>query len=313
MTVPGFKRFVRTNIVLQVAQTVRIDVALEVGSANESVTVTEAVALLKTESGELSHNVTTERLDSLPVLGIGAAQAGSAGIRNPLAAVQLIPGIFFVANSNLRVNGAPNNTAAVRIEGQDASNGQVPGTPAQTQPSVDAIQEVSIQTSNYAAEYGQVGGGFFNFTMKSGTNQFHGSAYDYFVNEVLNAAQPFTNDGNGHLVRQVQRRNDYGFTLGGPVWIPHVYNGHDRTFFFFNYEQFREFQNINTQAVTVPLDAFRAGDFRRALTGRTLATDPIGRPILEGAIYDPVYPAQRAQRSGDPRPVPQQHHSRFAV
>jgi len=89
-------------------------------------------------------------------------------------------------------------------------------------------------------------------------------------------------------LRSVQRRNDYGFTIGGPVWIPKVYNGHDKTFFFLNYEQFRETQVVTTQAHTVPTTAYRLGDFRQILTGKTLATDPLNRPILENAIYDPA-------------------------
>jgi len=281
----GFKKYTRQGLEVGVAQTVRIDVSLEVGSATESVTVTEAAPLLKTESGELSHNVTTQRLDELPVLGIGAA-AGSSSIRNPTAAVLLIPGAYLDPNVNLKVNGSPANTASYRVEGQDASNGYVPGRPQQVQPSVDSIQEVAIQTSNFSAEYGQVGGGFFNYTMKSGTNQLHGTAYDYFVNEALNAGTPFTVGPKGHL-RPIERRNDYGFTVGGPVYLPKIYNGHDKTFFFFNLEQFREFKTINNQSITVPIQAYRDGDFQRAMTGRTLATDPIGRPILEGAIYDP--------------------------
>ena len=87
-----------------------------------------------------------------------------------------------------------------------------------TQPSVEAIQEFSIQTSNYAAEFGRVGGGLFNATMKSGTNEFHGSGYDYFANEALNAGTPFTNndDKSGHLLRPVNRRNDWGCHLRRP-------------------------------------------------------------------------------------------------
>ena len=112
----------------------------------------------------------------------------------------------------MRVNGAPGNTASYRIEGQDASNGQVPATQAQVQPSIDAIQEVTIQTSNFAAEYGQVGGGYFNYTMRSGTNALHGSVYDYMVNEVLNANTPWVNTR-----KPVSRKNDYGFTIGGPI------------------------------------------------------------------------------------------------
>jgi hypothetical protein len=289
-TVSGFKKYVRENILVQVAAVVRIDIALEVGSASESITVSEAVPLLKTESGELSHNVTADRLDSLPVLSIGAA-AGSSGIRNPQAVASLLPGTFVQPNSNVRINGAPGNTASYRLEGQDASNGQVPATQAQVQPSVDAIQEVTIQTSNFAAEYGQVGGGFFNYTMRSGSNSLHGSAYDYFVNEVLNANTPWTN-----TPRPAARRHDYGFTLGGPVVLPKIYNGHDKTFFFFNFEQFRETQNISGQTITVPTPAYRAGNFSAALTGKNLGTDVLGRAILENTIYDPL--TQRTLSSG---------------
>jgi hypothetical protein len=287
VSVPGFKKYVREKVALGVAQTLRVDIGLEVGTASESVTVTEAATLLKTESGELSHNVAAQRLNELPILAIGAS-AGTAGIRNPAAVTQLLPGTSYTGNALIRVNGAQGNTAAFRIEGQDASNGFLSSLNQQTQPSVDSIQEISVQTSNYAAEFGQVGGGYFNLTMKSGSNDLHGSGYDYFVNEALNAGQPFTDNGTGGLLRPAQRRNDYGFTFGGPIWIPKVYNGHDKTFFFFNFEQYRELQNINNQAITVPTPAYRTGDFREALTNRTLATDPLGRPILEGTIYDPA-------------------------
>ena len=288
VAVPGFKKYVRQGLTVEVAQTVRIDIALEVGSTQESVTVNAEAPLLKTESGELSHNVTVETLDTLPILGIGASAAGSSGIRNPTEVAALLPGTYVQANSVIRVNGAPGNTASYRVEGQDASNGQVPATQAQTQPSVDAIQEVTIQTSNFAAEYGQVGGGFFNYTMRSGTNRFHGSGYDYFVNEALNAATPWVN------AKTVARRNDYGFTIGGPVIVPKLYNGHDKTFFFFNFEQFRETQHVNTQTITVPTAAYRTGNFAPALTGRNLCPaatpncDPLGRPIMENTVYDPM-------------------------
>ncbi len=112
--------------------------------------------------------------------------------------LQLIPGASFTADSSIRVNGAPSNTMTLRVEGQDATNGWS-AVQSITQPSVDAIQEMAVQTSNYAAEYGQVGGGLFNVTMKSGTNTFHGTGYEYFVNEALNAGVPFTSNGNGSL------------------------------------------------------------------------------------------------------------------
>jgi hypothetical protein len=282
VTLPGFKTFLRQGITVNVAQTHRIDVTLEVGALTESVTVSADAPLLKTESGELSHNVTAERLNDLPVLGVGASAAGSSGIRNPYAVTQLAPGTLWLPNNSVRLNGTPANSQTMRVEGQDATNGFANWASAQTQPSVDAIQEFAIQTSNYAAEFGQAGGGVFNITMRSGTNQFHGSAYDYWVNEALNASTPFSN------VKPLARRHNYGFTLGGPVWIPRLYDGHDKTFFFFNFEQFRETTVINNQFITVPTDAFRDGDFSALLTGRVLAQDPLGRNIIEGMIFDPA-------------------------
>jgi hypothetical protein len=291
VSVPGFKKYTRTGLEVQVAQTIRIDIPLEVGSASESVTVSAEASLLKTESGELSHNVNVRQLDELPLLGIGGSAAGTQGIRNPNAVAQVIPGTYWAPNADLRVNGAPNNTQSYRIEGQEAMNTGTPGTPGQNQPSVDAIQELAVQTSNFAAEFGQVGGGVFNLTMRSGTNQYHGSGYDYFVNEFLNAGNPYTDNGQGGNTRQKQRRNDYGFTIGGPVWIPKIYNGRDKTFFFVNWEEFRETQIVNNQqGVSVPFPAYRTGDFSAAIlpNARLVGTDPLNNVMKEGMVYDPT-------------------------
>jgi hypothetical protein len=298
VTVPGFKKYVRPGITVQVAATLRVDVTLEVGSASESVTVTEAAPLLKTESGELSHNMTTDRVDKLPVINLGYG-SGVGNVRNPLQAVTLIPGSNFANDNTLRVNGLPANTQSIRIEGQDATNGQHREFNQVNQASLDAIQEVSVQVSNYAAEYGQAGGGYFNYTMKSGTNQLRGAAYDYFVNEVLNAGTPFTDAGvsdstkAGQHIRNAQRRNNYGFNLGGPVRIPKLYNGHDRTFFFFNFEQFRESQVITSGLTTVPTLAYRNGDFSKALInpltiGGQPAIDSAGQTLVQNEIFDPT-------------------------
>jgi hypothetical protein len=144
------------------------------------------------------------------------------GILNILIWAQLLPGVVYTTG-NVRVNGAPNNTQNSRIEGQDATYGLGQLLISVVQPSVDAIQETAIQTSNYSAEFGQAGGGVFNITMRSGTNQFHGSGYEYFANEALNAYGSFTH------TRGLFRRNDYGFTVGGPVWIPKVYDGRNKS------------------------------------------------------------------------------------
>ncbi|HXP85095.1 MAG TPA: TonB-dependent receptor [Bryobacteraceae bacterium] len=278
VTVPGFKKYTRQNLAIQVAQIARIDVTLEVGSATESVTVSEAAPLLNTETGDLAHNVTTKFLDDVPLLTI------SGNIRNPSVFAQLIPGTY-MTGQEMRISGSPNNTQSLRVEGQEANNSGIPAIPGQSQQSVDAVQEVTIQTSNYAAEYGQAGGGVINMTMKSGTNQFHGSGYDYIANEAFNAGVPFTDSPTGNPVPRV-RRHDYGFTIGGPVWIPKLYNGHDKTFFFFNWEQYRETLYVSTLQETVPTAAYRQGNFATAMLG-VIGTDPTGQSIRAGEIYDP--------------------------
>jgi hypothetical protein len=181
-----------------------------------------------------------------------------------------------------------NNSEILLVEGMDATNSLGQGASQQNQPGTDSIQEWAVQTSNYSAEYGQAGNAIMNVTMKSGTNQFHGSAYEYLVNEFMNAGQPFTNDGNGKLIRSPQRRNDYGFTLGGPVRIPKLYNGRNKTFFFVNWEEYRISTNVLPAALSVPTEAYRRGDFSAALLRNQIGTDPLGRAIFPNEIYDPA-------------------------
>ncbi len=281
VTAPGFKKYTRQNLTIQVAQVVRVDAALEVGAATESVTVADEAPLVNTETGDLAHNVATKFLDDLPILTI------SGNIRSPTVIAQLMPGTY-QTGQELRISGSPNNTEALRVEGQEAANSGIPAIPGQSQQGVDMIQEITVQTSNYAAEYGQAGGGVINMTMKSGTNQFHGSAYDYIANEDFNAGIPYTDAaaGSGNPRPRV-RRNDYGFTIGGPVWIPKLYNGKDKTFFFFNWEEYHEQDLYNTLQETVPTAAYRAGNFSTAMLPGSIGTDPLGRPISAGEIYDP--------------------------
>src|ERR1700722_8227427 len=298
VTVPGFKKYVRAGLQVEVAGNARIDVSLEVGSATESITVEAAATLLKTEGGEVSHNVSTQTLDDLPILTLtGAAASIGAGnslgnIRNPLSSVELLPGARISTDAILRVNGMPSNSQSINIEGQDATNGFFKQQNQVNQAGMEAIQEVAIQTSNFAAEYGQAGGGYFNYTMKSGSNQLHGSGYDYFVNEALNAGTPFTNAGainpskDGQLIRNPIRQNDYGVTLGGPIDIPKIYNGHDKTFFFFSFEQFRQSAFIGNTYGIVPTAAQRSGNFSAALRP-TCNTDPAGQQVCLNEIFDP--------------------------
>jgi hypothetical protein len=301
ITVAGFKKFVRTGLVVEVAGTLRVDATLEVGSASESVTVTEAATLLKTEGGEVSANISTATLDDLPILTLSGSlntqsnPSGLGNIRNPLASVSLLPGARFSSDYVMRINGMPSSSQSINLEGQDTTNGFYQSRTQINQAGVEAIQEVAIQTSNFAAEYGKAGGGYFNYTMKSGTNQLHGSAYDYFVNEALNAGLPFTDRGTtnsleaGQHVRNALRQNDYGFTLGGPIWIPKLYNGHDKTFFFFNFEQFRQSTNTSNTVAIVPTVAQRSGNFSAALQPNVACNgpDPAGQQVCLNQIFDP--------------------------
>ena len=276
VSAPGFSQYVQEGIEVQVAQTARIDVILKIGQSTDTVTVAIADApLLRTENAEQSQTINGDDIDKLP-LTLGGNNL--YGTRNPLAGLSLAPGVAQVTGTNFqfRTNGST-DTARFLLDGQDMTTaGMTSQHLSESHPSVEAVSEVTLQSSNFAAEFGQVQGGLVNFTTRSGTNQFHGAAYDYNTNEFMNAGRPFTDDGKGqYLIRPRQRNNDYGFSVGGPVWIPKLYNGRSKTFFFFNFDQFRNKSTVSGAAATVPTAAYRQGDFSSALTGRIL-TDPQG-------------------------------------
>jgi hypothetical protein len=327
--VSGFKAYTHTNLTIAATQTLKQDIPLEVGSASESITVAAEASLLQNESGDVAHIVTLEQLDDLPLLGIGTVNSGTSGYRNPYNSLLTLPGVSDYATSGLFViNGLggsiPGNpfvaalTETMRIEGQDATS-RIFGNYDYTQmaqPNADAIQEVAYQTSNYAPEFGQAGSVVINMTMKSGTNQYHGTGFDYFVNEDLNAGDPFSSNGTGGKEHPRNRRNDFGGTLGGPVIIPKLYNGKNKTFFFFAYEQYLEGSQLNF-VDTVPTAAYRAGDFSAISANGTcsqcaaygipttsLATDALGRPIYANEIYNPTSRGTTAQGLGYANPFP---------
>ena len=259
---------------------------LKVGAATESVTVTAESTLLKSESAEQSMTITGNQIAELPInFGIGAG-----AIRNPLSFIQMTPGATFNGWNNISINGGAINFKIV-FEGQQADDPYSTQVSDEVQPSVEAIEQFTLQTSNFSAEYGGVGGGgIYNFTSKSGTNQYHGSVYNYMENTILNAGIPFTDDGTGHHVKVVKHLADYGGTFGGPVWIPKLYNGKNKTFFFFNLERYRDREALYAGITTVPNSAFLAGNLANNLlvTGnRNLGTDFAGRAIIQNAIYDP--------------------------
>ena len=303
VTVPGFKTYSHTKFHLAAAQTMREDVALQVGQNTESVTVSAESSLLKTESSELVTNTTLSELNNLPVLQVGAT---NDGVRDLFSASRLQAGVqyqnsgVFSAVVRAVINGTPSNTLQTRLDGatMNPTSTRLGGATMETQPSVDAIQEIAIQTSNFAAEFGTSGGAMVNLVTKSGTNQFHGSLYDYAVNEILNAGTPYTilpGSPTEH-VRNPVKQHDYGMTFGGPVRIPKVYNGENKTFFFWSFEQFRVNTINNTLPATVPIAAYRQGDFSSLITTENrflttaagIYTDPQGRTIPSGTIFDPT-------------------------
>ena len=180
----------------------------------------------------------------------------------------------------------------ILIEGMTGNMQNPAGTVTmQTQPSAEAVQEVAVLTSNYSAEFGNISGAVLNVTMRSGTNRYHGTAYANGVNEALNAAQPYSG------LKNKQRRYDYGGSFGGPVRIPKLYDGTNKTFFFFSYESYLEDGTINNTAATVPLPDYRIGDFSRLISlsgnqnvkvGGANYVDPLGRSILSGQLFDPT-------------------------
>jgi hypothetical protein len=305
VTAPGFKTYTHTNLAIAATQVIKEDIALQVGTAAEAVTVTAEATLLATQTGELTHNVTLSQMDNLPLLGVGVASSGPAGIRNSFNVVESLPGLVsstFVPGYNTMNFNGQGTLPSIRIEGQDATPHAL-FYQAIAQPGVDAVQEVAFQTSNYAPEFGTTGSVLINFTMKSGTNQYHGSGYDYFVNEDLNAGNPYSVNTSGvGKVRLRNRRNDFGGTLGGPIYIPKIYNGHNKTFFFFNCEEFLE-NTLITNPDTVPTTDYLNGDFSKIspIGGCSLCAglgipttplggaqlDPGGNQLFANEIYDP--------------------------
>jgi len=294
----GFKTYRRDGMTLGSAQTLRLDVGMEVGATTESVTVTAESSQLKTESGTLVHNITPAQIQALPLLNVGA---GTSFIRDPFQLSLTLPGVVSGGvGFSPRVNGLPAGSNQYRLDGEILGQQGFATITTRTQPSPDAIEEVAVQTSNFAAEFGSASGAVFNVTLKSGTNQYHGSVYDYLVNEALNAE-----DSGVHLKNRI-RRHDYGFTIGGPVKIPKLFDGTNKTFFFFNWEQYRDKVNLKTFTIpTVPTQAYRDGNFAGTLAAsgnlnlRMAATtganarpahdyqDPLGNTIRLGTVFDP--------------------------
>ncbi len=285
--VDGFKKFERRNIVLQVGDHVAIDVVLELGSSAESVTVTAEVPLLRTEDAQAGLVIDHRRIMELPQYG-----------RNPLAFAQLAPNVNGSSDqgahgSDFRVNGGRTNQTEYVLDGQAVTTGFLHNVPPSV-PSKEAVAEFKVVTNGLSAEYGRLSGGAVIMATRSGTNEFHGSLYEFFKNDKLNA-----NTWNGNRRRQnraVFHENVFGFTFGGPVLIPKVYRGKDRTFFFLNYEGGRYKSGSNTLEGSVPTLLERQGDFSQSLIDNSQPVriyDPESARVVNGTIVRDPFPQNR--------------------
>jgi hypothetical protein len=268
VTAEGFQTMVREGIRLEVNQNARLDLTLVLGSVQESISVSGDAPLINTADASVSTVVDRQFVENVPLNG-----------RSFQSLITLTPGIVTVpvlstgGQGEFSVNGQRTEGNYYTVDGVSATNGSYNGSgtlpnglsgnvPAETAlgttqslVSLDALQEFRIQTSTYSAEYGRTPGAQISFVTRSGTNDWHGTAFDYLRNGVLDANNWFNNyDG---LPKISERQNDFGGVLGGPVIIPHVYNGRDRTFFFFSYEGLRVSTPQPAQTILVPDVAIR--------------------------------------------------------
>jgi hypothetical protein len=281
----GFKKTVTSGILLQGGDAIRHDVSLQVGGLTESVEVKSAQGLNDTRP-DVSHTVNEKYYRDLPIIT-------AADVRLAESVLQIQPGylpmkpngdpMFRGSQFNSRINGG--QTMATENVFDGAAFGYAVGHQQshESTPPVEAIQEVKVITTSYSAQYGHTSGGFIEYTSKSGTNTLHGSAYEYFAHQALNAKGFFA-------VGKTPLRNDnYGFTLGGPLVLPKLYDGRNKTFFFTNFD----FTRLRSGVLpgfgnTTPTDAFKAGDFSALLTSTQIGTDALGRPIFGGQIFNPA-------------------------
>jgi len=266
----GFRTTSINNLEVQVGAVTRADLKLQVGDVSEKVEVTASLTGLQTDSSDVGTNVSTETILNLPL-------EVSGSVRDPLAFTKLTPG-FNGATGNSAVNfqahytinGSQSGAAQILVDGGDI---ELTGVQSQFQTGVstEAVQEFKVMASNFAAEYGRTTGGIINLTLKSGTNSFHGDAYELLRNDDLDARGFF------NPTRRADKQNDFGGIFSGPVRLPKLYNGHDRTFFMFAYEGFRYDAGALNQIGTFPTNETRQGDF-------SALVDANGNQI---PIYDP--------------------------
>ena len=274
----GFKTNVQDGITLDVNQKVAIDVALQLGAAVQTVEVTGAAPVLSTQDAVMGQELNRTFVNDLPLLGRGVFDLAFLA-----PGVIQAPGATFGPNSgsnNWSSNGGRNSTAEVLIDGVTATTYE-PNSAVTTvlyTPSVDAVQEFKVMQNNYSAEVGFTGNTYVNMVLRSGTNAFHGSAWDFLRNQKLDSQDFFANRANQKL--PPLRKNTFGFTIGGPI-------RKDKTHFFFDYEGDRT-HSMGTHSAGVPSAAMRTGDFSELCARKGGTYDAGGRCSNgDGQLWDP--------------------------
>ncbi|MCE5308161.1 MAG: TonB-dependent receptor [Acidobacteriales bacterium] len=272
VTLAGFQTFQRTGVVLQVQQAARVDVALQMGEVTTKVEVTGEAPRLD------AVNATQGRVFS------NSALLDMPGAQNPLGLAVMTPGVVGLGGYptgggvNFSANGGRLSVTDVTLDGVTTSVMEHNSGIQQIQytPTNEAVQEFKIQTNGYSAEYGTSGNVVISMVSKSGTNELHGDVFDYYNNSAF-SANNFFNNRNGRPVAK-SHSNQYGFAVGGPTYIPKIYDGRNKTFFFFHYERRAVPTTLKTWQGTVPTELEKNGDFSQTMTAN-------GQPVT---IYDPT-------------------------
>jgi hypothetical protein len=298
---PGFRRQVLTNISLDVGQTLRVNLTLTVGEQTQSITVEGNVAKVETETGSISGVVTGSQISQLNLNG-----------RNFTNLATLIPGaapggydpssIGVLASSGISFNGVPTVYNNWEIDGTNNSDQGAGSTANMTYPNIDSLAEFRIVTSNYSAEFGKNAGATIEVATKAGTRQFHGDLFEFVRNDVLDANDWFLNrqiaPPGGKAPKTPLKRNDYGFTIGGPAYIPGHYNTTKSKTFFFWSEDWRQNRQGTVVSAPVPTTLMRQGDFSQC--------DPASgnyNPVVASGCVLPVNPATQQTYPGDIVPI----------
>ncbi|MBI5085458.1 MAG: TonB-dependent receptor [Acidobacteria bacterium] len=276
----GFKKLNRAGIEIRIAQRIDMNIQMELGDVQQTVTVTSEVPLLETSSSERGNNISVKMMDNLPLF--------AGGIRNPRAFVNYMPG---VTNSGEQsVSGSGGRAQEVIIDGASALN--VESSAVFNFPSSEMFSEFKMLSSNYSAEYGRVGGGIEIYVPKSGTNWIHGAAFLNLRRDIWNANAWARNASTNPATsfRAKERFNELGGAIGGPVWAPKVYDGRDKTFWYFTYAKDMRPITASFPVMTVPTALMKQGNFTQA-----------GVPV----IYDPATTAGNVRQPFAGNVIPQ--------